>query len=399
MSHSSVIRPAILGGKPIRPQGSPTWPRVDDSVAESIRGLIQSGDWGRYAGPNVPALTRKLAEFHHVDAVQLCSSGTAAVELALRGMSVGSGDEVILAAYDFKANFQNILTVGAVPVLVDIAASNGQIDPSQLAAAVTERTKAIIVSHLHGGIVDMRAVLDFARSNNLSVLEDACQNPGAILDGQKAGCTGDVGVLSFGGSKLLTAGRGGAVLTNRSDLHERIRRYVNRGNDAYPLSEMQAAVLLPQLDSLDQLNEQRRAFVKDLCEALGDVAGLSILQLPNEGLQPAYYKVGFRYHAANLAGLSRNRFAAALRAEGIAMNSGFRGLHLIHAKRRFRAVGELSESTRADEEFLTLHHPILLEGKAGVEQIVAAVDKVRTFAEEIASCQELPADCDSASED
>ena len=388
-------RPAILGGRPIRPQGPPIWPQNVRSIESALRQLFESGDWGRYQGTHVPELTRRMSQYHNLEFVHPCSSGTVAVELALRGMSVGTGHEVILAAYDFKANFQNVLTVGAVPVLVDISADNGQIDPSRIADAITERTKAVIVSHLHGGVVDIPAVVDVARPKNLLVLEDACQNPGALVSGRKAGSGGDIGVLSFGGSKLLTAGRGGAVLTNRSDLFERIRRYVHRGNDAYPLSEMQAAVLLPQLDLLDARNETRLVSVWALSEGLQDIPGLTLLQPPNDLSKPVYYKVGFRYREAEWGGLSRNRFAAAMRAEGVAMHPGFRGLHLIHAKRRFRAAGELVEATRADEEFLTLHHPILLEGKSGVDEILEAVNKVRRFAEEIASSGNLSDDRDS----
>ena len=395
MSHSLAIRPAILGGRPIRPQGPPIWPQNDRSIESALHHLFQSGDWGRYQGAHVPELTRRISQYHELEFVHLCGSGTAAVELALRGLSVGPGDEVILAAYDFKANFQNVLTVGAVPVLVDISADNGHIDPSRIADAVTERTKAVLVSHLHGGIVDIPAVVDVAHSKNLMVLEDACQSPGALVYGRKAGSGGDIGVLSFGGSKLLTAGRGGAVLTNRSDLFERIRRYVHRGNDAYPLSELQAAVLLPQWETLDERNDERLAAVVALSTGLEDVPGLSLLEPPNGFSKPVYYKVGCRYREAEWGGLSRNRFAAAMRAEGVAMHPGFRGLHLIHAKRRFRTAGELAEATRADEEFLTLHHPILREGQSGIDEILQAVNKIRRFADEIASSRNLADDCDS----
>lgn len=396
MSQSSEHRPALLGGRPIRGAAPLPWPLLNDAIAGAFRNLIQSGDWGRYHGPNVPELVRALSTYHKVAFVHPCSSGTAAVELALRGMSVGAGDEVILAAYDFKANFQNVLTVGATPVLVDIRHDNGQIDPSQLASAVSERTKAIIVSHLHGGIVDMPAVMEVARARNLLVLEDACQNPGASYHGRKAGTAGDVSVLSFGGSKLLTAGRGGAVMTNREDLFERIRRYVLRGNDAYPISEMQAAGLIPQLNLLDELNDRRRLAVAAFDSALKAFPGLTILQPPTESIFPAYYKVGLRYRASSFDGLSRNRFSAALRAEGIPIHAGFRSLHLIHAKRRFQSNGDLTEATLSDEEFLTLHHPVLLEGRSAVKQIVAALGKVQQFAEEIKNCPSLPPECDDA---
>ena len=107
--------------------------------------------WGRYEGPNCEIFRQQLADYHDTEFVTLCQSGTFATELALRGLRVGSGDEVILAGYDFGGNFAAIEATGAKPVLVDIEETNWNLDPRLAAAAVGERTKAIIVSHLHGG--------------------------------------------------------------------------------------------------------------------------------------------------------------------------------------------------------------------------------------------------------
>ena len=383
MSQLTEQRPAILGGTPIRPNGPPEWPADDAFVRSALLKMIDSRDWGRYHGPHVPDLCRRLADYHGVEHVLPCSSGTAAVELALRGVGVTADDEVILAGYDFKANFQNVLCLRAMPVLVDLHPETWQLDPARLEAAVSSRTRAILVSHLHGGMVNASQVRQIAEAHGLALIEDACQSPGARLHGQVAGTWGDVGVLSFGGSKLLTAGRGGVVITSRTDIAERIKRYVQRGNDAYPLSEMQAAIVCPQLDQLDARNELRRDAVRRLSLRLSDVAGLMPLQLPTDDVQPTYYKVGFRYRAENFAGLSRDLFAQALRAEGIAFDAGFRGLHLIHATRRFRAADDLREASRADAGMLTLHHPVLLEGDSAMEEIASAVHKIREWAAEI----------------
>ena len=379
MSLLKEQRPAILGGTPIRPSGPPEWPADDAFVRSALLKMIDSRDWGRYHGQYVPDLCRRLAIYHGVEHVLPCSSGTAAVELALRGVGVTADDEVILAGYDFKANFQNVLCLRATPVLIDLHPETWQLDPVRLEAAVSPRTKAIIVSHLHGGVVDVPQVRQFADAHDIALIEDACQNPGAKLHGRVAGTWGDVGILSFGGSKLLTAGRGGAVITSRGDIAERIKRYIQRGNDAYPLSEIQAAILCPQVDQLDDKNKCRR----DAAWRLSDIAGLKPLQLSTEEVLPTYYKVGFRYRAEDFAGLSRELFAQAMRAEGIAFDAGFRGLHLIHGSRRFRAADDLREASRADTEMLTLHHPVLLEGDSAMEEIVAAAHKVREWATEI----------------
>ena len=398
MKRLSEQRPAILGGTPLRPNGPPEWPTDDAFVRSALLTLIDSRDWGRYHGPHVPDLCRRLADYHGVEHVLPCSSGTAAVELALRGVGVTADDEVILAGYDFKANFQNVLCLRATPVLVDLHPETWQLDPARLETAVSSRTRAIIISHLHGGVVDARQVRQFTDAHGIALIEDACQNPGAKLHGRVAGTWGDVGVLSFGGSKLLTAGRGGAVITSRNDIAERIKRYVQRGNDAYPLSEMQAAIVCPQLEQLDSMNERRRDAVRRLSLRLSDVAGLTPLQLPTDDVQPTYYKVGFRYRSEDFAGLSRNLFAQAMRAEGIAFDAGFRGLHLIHASRRFRQADNLREASRADAEMLTLHHPVLLEADSAIEEIASAVHKVREWAAEIMErsvCPSPPKDQDN----
>src|SRR5262249_35567229 len=185
------------------------------------------------------------------------------------------------------------------------------------AAALTPATRAVIVSHLHGGLVPMRQVGEIARAAGVGVVEDAAQAVGAVVDGRAAGSWGDVGVLSFGGSKLLTAGRGGAILTRRPDVHQRARVALHRGNIVCPLSELQAAVLEPQLDRLPQRHQHRLQNVQLLAERLKNVAGLRLFENQIEG-EPAYYKLGFRFDGTTFD-LSRDRFVAAIRADGMAL--------------------------------------------------------------------------------
>src|SRR5215510_2424867 len=108
--------PAILGGRRIRPEGPPDWPPPDPAVAARVKQALDDGAWGKYHGPHIAELTHLLAAYYQIAHAIPCASGTAAVELALRGLAVGSGHEVILAAYDFKGNFQDVLAVGAMPV-------------------------------------------------------------------------------------------------------------------------------------------------------------------------------------------------------------------------------------------------------------------------------------------
>ncbi len=372
--------PAVLGGKPIRPGGPPDWPPDDPAIVAALQRAVAERTWGKYRGPHCGQLSERLAKDHRCEHVILCCSGTAAIELALRGLKVDSGDEVVLAAYDFKGNFQDVLAVGATPVLVDVDWENWNMDPSRLQAALGPATKAIIATHLHGGVVPMSAVMQIARARQVPVIEDACQMPGAIIEGRTAGTWGDVGIHSFGGSKLLSAGRGGALLTNDADVVQRARLYSQRGNEAYPLSELQAAVLIPQFERLDERNARRAENVARLCALLGSQSGLTPFRNSAAESSPGFYKFGLQYEPALFDGLSRDDFAAAMRAEGIAIDPGFRALHTTHSRRRYRSVGELTNAADADQHVLVLHHPVLLGEQADMDQIIAALDKVRRHA-------------------
>lgn len=341
---------------------------------------LADGSWGRYHGPWCDRLREALRQSHQLEHAIVTCSGTAAVELALRGLGVTAGDEVILAAYDFKGNFQDVLALGATPVLVDVRPDNWALDVDQVAEAVTTKTRAIIASHLHGAHVDMARLSGLARERQIGLLEDACQSPLATVQGRVAGTWGDVATLSFGGSKLVTAGRGGAVLTARADVAQRIRLHTQRGNDAYPLSELQAAALLPQWEQLPAWNARRLATVTALRQAFADQplpVGMQPFLNPGPTCQPVYYKWGFQFDPQAWGGLTRTQLAQALRAEGVALDPGLRGLHKIHSSRRFRAVGPLPEATRADRDILTLHHPVLLRPVDEARVVPQALAKLR----------------------
>ena len=379
--------PALLGGPAVRPQGPPDWPGPDEAVLQALQTAYRDGSWGKYHGGHVERLEKRLAHSHDVPFAVTCASGTFAVELALRALQVGPGDEVILAAYDYPGNFLSVHAVGATPVLVDVDPGNWNLAPECLEAAAGPNTRAVIVSHLHGGVVPMPQVLALAESRGLRVIEDAAQCPGALIHGRRAGTWGDAGVLSFGGSKLLSAGRGGALLTRHADVHQRARLFLSRGNISCPLSELQAAVLLPQLDKLDARNARRAAAVRLLTERLADLPGLrSFVNRTAAGgaeTQPGYYKVGLQLESDPF-GLDRDRFVAAVRAEGVAVNEGFRALHVGRSPRRFRQAGRLDEAERAHSAAVVLHHPVLLGGAEDVEEVVTAIRKVQANAARLA---------------
>lgn len=386
--------PALLGGPPSFPNGPPGWPVYRTDVGELLQQCWREGSWGKYDGPYTRQLESVLGRFHEVEHVILCCSGTAAVELALRGLGIGPGDEVILAGYDFKGNFTDILTVGALPVLVDIGENSLLPAMDKVAEVLSSATKALLLSHLHGSLAPMPAWRDFAKNLGVALIEDACQVPGARIAGQPAGSWGDVGVLSFGGSKLLTAGRGGAILTRSAEIAQRVRLYCQRGNWAYPLSELQAAALLPQMSTLDDENKRRRANAVHL-DALLANTNQEILRIPsdrhstdndgdaNQQYHTTFYKLPYYFAPESARGLHREQFVTALRSEGVAIDVGFRALHRIHARRRFRANHDLPHAQRADEQLVVLHHPVLLGTFADMETIARAIGKIARYSQEI----------------
>lgn len=369
--------PALLGGTPVRPDGPPAWPLSDADVHAAVVAAVAVGDWGKYHGEHVAALEAELAACHHVPHALTCASGTLAVEAALRTLHVGPGDEVIQAAYDYESNFLSVHALGAKPVLIDVHPRNWQLNPANIETAITPRTKAIICSHLHGGLVPMREVMELARKHNVGVVEDAAQAPGATVQGKPAGTWGDVGTLSFGGSKLLTAGRGGALLLSDPRLHQRAKLWLHRGVQQWaPLSELQAIALRPQLQKLPAMTALRAERVGELLSALSVVRGLTCIAEPtSDPNRAAYYKLGFRYDPAAF-GLSRELFVRALRAEGIAFDAGFNALHVGRSPSRLRAVGDLPQAAVAHEQCVILHHPVLGLSHADIQQVADAVTKL-----------------------
>ncbi len=298
-----------------------------------------------------------------------------AVELGLRALAVGPEDEVIIAGYDFPGNFRAIEAVGARPVLVDV-------DPKTLAPAVEQcerarsgRTSAFIVSHLHSGMANMEVLCQWAKQNHVAVIEDACQATGAEVQGKMAGSWGDVGVLSFGGSKLLAAGRGGALLTADERVLQRLKIWCQRGNDAFPLSQLQAAVLAPQIEQLPADNELRRIGairLRDLCSHLLTLEPVLVSERIG---QPSFYKLAWYYRASDQCPMTRAQLVARVQAEGVALGAGFPGF-VRRGPRRCRKVGDLRHSRRAAEQLVILHHPVLLEPEALLRRVAQAFAKV-----------------------
>ena len=339
------------------------WPIPDAAIQQQLQAVYSSGDWGSYAGSSTQKLRETLINNYKREHVMLVCSGTIGIELALRGVGVTAGDEVILAGYDFPGNFRCIEATGATPVLVDIASGTWSIQADDLAAAHSEKTKAVIVSSLHGGIADIDAIMQWSRSVGVAVIEDVCQAPAATRAGQLLGTFGDLAVMSFGGSKLLTAGRGGAVLCNDEAMAQRINVFKERGNDAFALSELQACVLLPQFETLAERHALRRDNVNTILETTAPCSGITSLNIKAED-SPAFYKLAWVLDDSQ----RRQDLLCYAQEKGIPLFAGFNGF-VKRSERRCRKPVPLVHSTAAAEATVLLHHPVLLQGSNVIREL------------------------------
>ncbi len=368
---------AIQGGAPTFPKGPPKWPVVDDAIRKSIDQALASGQWGVYEGDLTNQLHQGLQTEFQLSNSLLCSSGTISVELALRGVGVRPGDEVILAAYDFPGNFRAIESVGAIPVLVDVVANGWVMDHEKVATALSETTSALIVSHLHGQSADVDAIAKIVGPRGIKIIEDVCQSPGGRHQGQMLGLRGDVATFSFGGSKLLTAGRGGAILSNDEATIQRAKIFAHRGNDAFPLSQIQAALLLPQLKKLRIRNQRRQQVASKVADAVNRLSELSTITVSaSADSMGAFYKLPILLQKNSA--IERATFLSAIQAEGVAMDIGFRGFAK-RSTRRCRRVGSLGNAVLAAENTMLLHHPILMSDEEHVERLISAVERCHKY--------------------
>jgi dTDP-4-amino-4,6-dideoxygalactose transaminase len=346
----------------------PDWPGIMPEVRASVIAALDSGDWGRYQGQNSTELKSVLQEKFLQKWVTLCSSGTIGVEFALRGVGVGSGDEVILAAYDFPGNFRAIEACGAMPVLIDVRQNGWTSTLDQVAAAKSERTKAVLLSHLHSESFDAASIRKWCDEVGVVLVEDACQVPGASRGAVPLASLGHVSVLSFGGSKLLSAGRGGAVLTDDEGIHQRLKVWRDRGNDIAPLSELQAAALLPQLAKLLQWQTRRLGAARQLAEVIRKGTDQFLLPEWSSEESPAFYKFPLLMSEQLASRTPRTQLCAALQQAGIPAFEGFTSFAK-RSSRRCRTAMPLVNSQITADRTILLHHPVLLTSPETIEQI------------------------------
>lgn len=224
---------AIFGGTAVMQPGTvKKWPPVDDTdrtlVLESLAGDNHAFGW------NAHYLCKEYAEWNGNKYCQFTNSGTAALHMAIAACGVGCGDHVLVTSYSWSSSATCIIHHNAIPVFVDIDFDTINIDTKKIEAAITPRTKAIIVVHLHGLAVNMREVMAIAKKHNLKVIEDACQAHGATFEGKKVGLWGDCAAFSLNQNKTLCAGESGLFVTDNEEIRDKANQIWNFGETAIP---------------------------------------------------------------------------------------------------------------------------------------------------------------------
>jgi dTDP-4-amino-4,6-dideoxygalactose transaminase len=253
-------------------------PQIGAEEKQAVLEVLDSGIIAQ--GPRVKAFEEGFAQMCGVKHAIATSSGTTALHVALLAHGIGNGDEVITSAFTFIASANSILYVGAKPVFVDIDPRTFNLDVSQIEAAITPRTKAILPVHLYGLACDMDPILTLAEKYGLVVIEDACQSHGATYKGKKVGSFG-TGAFSLYPTKNMTSGEGGMITTNADAIDEksrvirqhgmRVRYYHDELGFNFRMTDIHAAIGLAQLHKLEQFNAKRQANARFLSENLKGV--------------------------------------------------------------------------------------------------------------------------------
>jgi len=306
----------------------PNWPVYGERELELLREVLESGQWGGFS-PVVQRFERDFAAFQQCAHGVSLANGTVAIEVALEALGIGPGDEVIVPAISFISTATAVSRVGAIPVFVDIEPYTFNIDPERAGAAVSAKTKALIVVHFGGLMADMDRLSALAAERGLILIEDAAHAHGSEWNGRRAGSLGVAGTFSFQNSKVITCGEGGMLTTNDAELAARARSLADQGRRPgegwffhfelgtnYRMTAWQAAVLVAQLERLPEQIELRRRNAELLRTELADVQGLRLQEAPPQASAHSYYLLLGRIEAAR-CGVTRDQFHQALTAQGI----------------------------------------------------------------------------------
>jgi len=311
-------------------------PLLDGNERDYVLDALDT-NWISSAGKYIDAFEEKFAAYCGVKYGVACSSGTTAIHLALAGLGVGAGDEVIIPDFTLIASANMVILAGAKPVLVDVDPQTMCIDVNKLEEKITLKTKAIMPVHMYGHPCDMQPIMHIAEQHGLFVIEDGAEAHGTEYKGQRVGGLGHAAAFSFYGNKTLTTGEGGMVTTNSEDLYEMMRmlrsqafeepRFVHRFvGFNYRLTNIQAAIGLAQVERAEAKVERRREIAALYNAMLQDVAGIT-LPYEAEWAKNTYWMYGVLIDE-KVFGRSKAEVVAALNQNGVDTRDFFYPMHM-----------------------------------------------------------------------
>lgn len=399
---------AILGGKPVKEGPFPQWPVLGEEEKKAILEVLESGKWWELEGHQVKDFEKEFAEYQQAEYGICVLNGTLGLEIALRALDVGIGDEVITTPYTFFATASAILQVGAIPIFVDIDPETYLMNLDQVEGVITEKTKALLPVHLGGQPINLTRLKAIAQKHDLAIIEDACQAWGSEWSGQRVGAIGDLGVFSFQASKNITSGEGGIILTNDQELEGKCWSIHNCGRKRNGLwyehvrlgincrlTEWQGAILRQQIKRAPEQAKRREENAWYLRERLQEIEGFTPLKIQEEVTKNSWHIFISKYDSKKFSGLTRDKFIEALTAEGIPCQPGYLPLNKslaikdVLTKFSFHLEGLPFEQKCpvaeeiSNQEAIWFSQVQLLGSKADMDMIVEAIMKIQNHSDSI----------------
>ena len=408
---------AILGGVPINAErpAHMKWPVGGPKEREAILRVLNSGIWGTL-GPESKAFAEEYAQYCRVKHALPVLNGTVSLELALRALNIGYGDDVIVPPYTFTASVTSIAMTGAMPVFADIEPDTFNISAESCERALTPGTRAVIGVHLGGRPFDADALKAFADKHGLFLIEDAAHAHGSEWRGRRTGSLGTAGSFSFQASKNLSCGEGGCVTTDDTALYEKLwslhhngRSFLDGsydhpylGTDAR-LAEWQCAILRARMGRVDADISKRMENAEYLEGQLARFPFFLPMKKDGRVTRNALHLMPFRYIKAGLNGLPREVFLTALKAENVCVvDSGYStpvyDLEFLRTGAFKKATGRAFSPPAAEDmvnneraaraEGCWMYHSVLLGEKRDMDKIAEAFGRIAAQADALAGIEE-----------
>ena len=408
---------AITGGEPSRKKRFDPWPIYTDKARQALEDVLTNHKWGGqpFPGKHGDAFGKAFAKFHTAKYGQAVSTGTIAIQAALKAIDIRPGDEVIVPAYTWEGTVGPVLLLNAVPVFVDVDPDTYCLDAKLVEAAITPKTKAFLPVHLGMRFADLDILVPLAAKHGIKIVEDCAHAHGGTWRGKGAGSIGDLGAFSFQSSKLITSGEGGAVITNNLEYFERVQSYINTGRRSvtdeyhhriigfnYRLGEFQAAVLNPQLERFPEQAKVRTENMEYFESRMKGTVGIGLLKPEPRITRLAPYGYVMKYFSEQVKDIPPAAFVAALQLEGIPCDGLF--YEPVYRSSLFpldptdypslswgrpqpldlRNMYKCPAAERAAyQEAVWFSHHLFLGGKENVDSIAEAIRKVLDNIEEL----------------